>query len=372
MMLLSLPLMYLRGATMSVPRRWVVIAAATLGLLVAFGLTTTISILIKPFEAEFGWSRSDISYAYTLLSAGAALGGLVVGWTFSTELIPGSSSCSASVVMAAGLLVLSFSSDLAAGSSRLSRDRRGGLRLLLHAADRHRGPLVRQGSGIGDGNRDGGRSNWAGRNTLAAPADDQRIRLAHDMRFACRRAPCSAYPDHAACHASRMSWPQRQWPREPRSLPCPPAVSIAWLSLAAVFCCASMAIPLVHLVPLLLDRGESIAVSGSLMFVAMLGSLRRADPDRNALRSHRRARRLRARRIASVDHRVLVRAAAVASRSLFARRGLWTWFWRSYDSTCAVRARRRCPRVWPGSAWRLWVCSPGPEWDLAAIRADTA
>jgi predicted MFS family arabinose efflux permease len=55
-------------------------------------------------------------------------------------------------------------------------------------------------------------------------------------------------------------------------LPLPPAVSIAWLSLAAVFCCASMAVPLVHLIPLLLDRGESIAVSGSLMFVAMLAA----------------------------------------------------------------------------------------------------
>ena len=110
MMFLSLPLMYLRGAK-SIPRRWVVIAAATLGLLVAFGLTQTISILIKPFEAEFGWSRSEISYAYTLLSAGAALGGLVVGWTFDRIdsriiLVFGS------VAMAAGLLVLSFSSTL--------------------------------------------------------------------------------------------------------------------------------------------------------------------------------------------------------------------------------------------------------------------
>ena len=110
MMLLSLPLMYLRGVT-STPRRWVVIAAATLGLLVAFGMTTTVSILIKPFEAEFGWSRSDISYAYTLLSAGAALGGLVVGWTFDridSRIIV----VFGTVVMAAGLLVLSFSSTL--------------------------------------------------------------------------------------------------------------------------------------------------------------------------------------------------------------------------------------------------------------------
>ena len=49
-------------------------------------------------------------------------------------------------------------------------------------------------------------------------------------------------------------------------------MSIAWFSLAGLFCCVSMAVPLVHLVPLLLDRGESIAVSGSLLFVAMLAA----------------------------------------------------------------------------------------------------
>lgn len=61
-----------------VPRRWIVVAAATLGMLAGFAMATTVSVLIKPFEGEFGWLRA----AYTLLSAGAALGGLVVGWAF--------------------------------------------------------------------------------------------------------------------------------------------------------------------------------------------------------------------------------------------------------------------------------------------------
>ena len=52
----------------------------------------------------------------------------------------------------------------------------------------------------------------------------------------------------------------------------PPAISIGWLGLAGLFCCASMAVPLVHLVSLLTDRGESIGVSGSLLFVAMLAA----------------------------------------------------------------------------------------------------
>jgi len=34
---------------------------------------------MKPFEEEFGWFRADISMAFTLLTVGAAVGGIVWG-----------------------------------------------------------------------------------------------------------------------------------------------------------------------------------------------------------------------------------------------------------------------------------------------------
>jgi hypothetical protein len=45
-----------------------VLAAATLGMAAAYGGMSTISILIAPFEREFGWQRSDVSLAYTLVT----------------------------------------------------------------------------------------------------------------------------------------------------------------------------------------------------------------------------------------------------------------------------------------------------------------
>src|SRR6185436_13708651 len=98
-------------AGLSVPHHWIVVAAATFGLLVSFGMTATISVFIKPFEDEFGWLRADISFAYALVSAGAALGGLVVGWAFDridTRIIV----VFGTIVMAAGLAALAFTSDL--------------------------------------------------------------------------------------------------------------------------------------------------------------------------------------------------------------------------------------------------------------------
>ena len=60
-------------------RKWTVVAAATLGMMAAFGVSTSIAVFMKPFEAEFGWFRADMAFAYVLFSAGAALGGVVYG-----------------------------------------------------------------------------------------------------------------------------------------------------------------------------------------------------------------------------------------------------------------------------------------------------
>ena len=49
----------------------------------------------------------------------------------------------------------------------------------------------------------------------------------------------------------------------------PPHVVTAWLSAAVVFCCTCMAVPLMHLVPLLQDRGFSPEESGSVIFVML-------------------------------------------------------------------------------------------------------
>lgn len=268
-MLLSIPLMGFRAA-MPIPRQWVVIAAATFGLLVAFGLTTTVSIFIKPFEAEFGWSRSDISYAYTLLSAGAALGGVVVGWTFD-RIDPRIIVVFGSVVMAAGVLALSSGSSLemiqlvylAIGVAGFACLYTPLIAIVGLWFDRGRGfamGIVTAGGAIGQG---------------VTPVLLQPMINAYGWRATCVMLGLFLLTVLAPAMLL-VTKPDR--PATPvadavaKSPTLPPAMSIAWLSLAALFCCASMAVPLVHLVPLLLDRGEPIAVSGSLVLVAMLAA----------------------------------------------------------------------------------------------------
>jgi MFS family permease len=52
----------------------------------------------------------------------------------------------------------------------------------------------------------------------------------------------------------------------------PPAISVGWLGLAATFCCASMAVPIVHLVSYLGDSGRPAAIAGSLVLTVMLSA----------------------------------------------------------------------------------------------------
>ena len=66
-----------------VPRRWSILAAATVALACGFGMMTTVAGFIQPLELEFGWGRGDISTAYTTTTIGAACGGLF--WGFITD-----------------------------------------------------------------------------------------------------------------------------------------------------------------------------------------------------------------------------------------------------------------------------------------------
>ena len=60
-------------------RRILVVVGATAAMALGFGALSLTSVFIRPLEAEFGWSRAEISLAYTVATIGMALGGLVWG-----------------------------------------------------------------------------------------------------------------------------------------------------------------------------------------------------------------------------------------------------------------------------------------------------
>ena len=64
-----------------------VVGGATVAMALGFGGLALISVFMRPLEAEFGWSRAEISLAYAVATVGMALGGVVWGrvWIGSTS-----------------------------------------------------------------------------------------------------------------------------------------------------------------------------------------------------------------------------------------------------------------------------------------------
>jgi MFS family permease len=254
-------------------RKWLIVAAATFGMMASFGLAASVAVFLKPFEAEFGWPRADVAYAYALFSAGAALGGLIFGR--ATDWIdPRPIVLIGALVMGASFVLLAYQDHLAmiqfiylaagifgfaclytplAATVGLWFERRRGLAI----------GIVTAGGTLGQGLMP----------VLVQPLIEaygwRQAYLVLGIVYLLLLVPAmwlvTKPPAVAASGADAAA-------RELAAWSLPPAVSVGWLGAAAMFCCASMAVPLVHLVPFFADSGQPMATSGALIMTAMLSA----------------------------------------------------------------------------------------------------
>jgi MFS family permease len=59
---------------------WVMVFASFVLSALAFGSLASISVFMKPLSEEFGWSRGEISLAYTVASFASAAFGVYWGY----------------------------------------------------------------------------------------------------------------------------------------------------------------------------------------------------------------------------------------------------------------------------------------------------
>jgi predicted MFS family arabinose efflux permease len=59
----------------------------------------------------------------------------------------------------------------------------------------------------------------------------------------------------------------------PADAPVSEIEAVTWISIAVIFCCSCMAVPIVHLVPLLTDAGESVEFATRLLMVLMFAGV---------------------------------------------------------------------------------------------------
>ena len=248
---------------------WVMVACVFVLSALSFGTLASLSVFLKPLSLEFGWSRGQTSFGYTVISFASAAFGVFWGYIadkYGTRWF----GIVAALMMSLSLFLLSKQTNIyhfygfyflfgAFGNAMVTAPlfanvgfwfrKNPGLALGITAA----GGAVGQGlipyfSGIiieSDG--------WQ-----AAYYSMAIIYL------------LIAIP--AALFIRESPWREQartSVEKEPRDFPLSEKEAITWLCSGVIFCCICMSVPIVHLVPLLTDAEFTIEFATSVLMVLM-------------------------------------------------------------------------------------------------------
>lgn len=248
---------------------WVMVFAVFLLSALAFGALGSISVFLKPLVTEFGWSRGQTSFGYTVISFSSAVFGILWGYIadrFGTRWF----GLVAAFAMSGSLFALSQQNSIwqfyglyflfgAFGNAMVTSPlfanvgfwftHKPGLALGVTAAGGAVGqaviPYLCALSLAANG--------WQATYALSSVCY---LLLALPVAFLIRESP-------------RREAARLQTDKEPRAFPLSDREVIIWISAAIVFCCTCMAVPIVHLVPLLTDAGRSLDQASTVLMVLM-------------------------------------------------------------------------------------------------------
>ncbi len=240
---------------------WVMVFAAAVLMGLGLGGIATVAIFLKPLTAEFGWSRANVSMAYTVASIAAAVAGVYFGrvadlhgvrlivWLGTLALglsfIALSYQTSlwhlyAGFAVFGGLGLSTIVIPLTSSVSRWFTANRGlavGIATAGAAVCQAVVPLI------------------AGLLLVAIGWRDAFFYLG--LGFIAIGVPAAILVRDPEPEGESIEKAERNAAERYTSIPIPPAKVIAWIGIAVIFCCICMAIPLVHVAALANDRGIS-------------------------------------------------------------------------------------------------------------------
>lgn len=254
--------------------RWVILSASAAMLAIAMGVMVNgLSVFVIPLSTEFGWQRGSISLINVAGLIGLAVGGIVMGRVADRtttrrvclfgSLVFGLCILAASWAEALWQFYILFFTAGFLGA--------GGLSVAIIA---NVGKWFKSGAGLALGIASAGQALGQGgvpfatavmissvgwRSTLATMGVIA-LAILIPLALLIRQSPVEPAAGGGGIAAAEEESP----------VPLPPHVVTAWLSLAVVFCCTCMSVPLMHLVPLIQDRGFSPEQASSVLFL-MLG-----------------------------------------------------------------------------------------------------
>ncbi len=259
-----------QGKDSAPAQRWLILAATVpIFALVMGQLVNGLSVYFVPLETEFGWARGDIALINSLGLVGLALGSIVMGFAadrFGVRQI----ALTGVVVTGVSVLVASRANELwqlytlfflagAFGGGAISAPltalvgswftRGAGLAIGIAAAAQALGQGGMPFSGAFLIESFGWRDSLATQGVIT-------LLVGLPLALFLRPPPAN------------QSGPAQLSQQSPTGLP--NAVVVGWISIAVLFCCTTMSVPLMHLVPLAQERGLSATDAGSVLFVMLV------------------------------------------------------------------------------------------------------
>lgn len=249
--------------------RWVILAVTTVILALAMGqLVNGLSVYFVPMEASEGWRRGDIALINSSGLVGLALGSIVMG--FAAERF------GVRPIVLMGIIVTGITTIVASWANELWQ-----FYLLFFFAGALGGgalsaPLMALvgnwfaiGAGLAIGIASAGQALGQGgvpfTGALLIEALGWRgAMFAQGVITLVVLVPLGMFlRDSSALNTAGASSDET-----PSGLP--NTLITAWLSAAVILCCLCMAVPLMHLVPLVQGRGFTAPEAGSVLFVMLM------------------------------------------------------------------------------------------------------
>lgn len=261
--------------------RWVIVFASALMLAISMGVMVNgISVFLIPLNTEFGWQRGAVSLINFFGLIGLSLGGILMGWAadrFSIRKIVlfgvvVLGLCFLAAAQAQALwqfyLVFFIAGFFGAGSiftpliANVGNWFKIGAGLAIGIAS--------AGQALGQGGMPFGTSilisNFGWRDALTILGVISFVVMI-PLGFLIRQ------PQKAHSAASKDNASNTLAAEEVSPTGLPTNLVIAWLSVAIIFCCTCMSVPLMHLVPLIQDKGIAPEQAGSVLFVMLIAGI---------------------------------------------------------------------------------------------------